>query len=101
MATGQMKMNEAEVNQMIDMLRQSANKLRELTNTMTGIAKVIDDGALQGAAGDAFAKSINTSLNGSIERLAVKLEERARYVEKERDELKRAMSESGALYTGG
>ena len=96
----EMRMVEPQVNEMIDLLRTSANKMREVSEAMNGLASTIDNGALVGEAGDAFSRSLRSTLNQSIARLAEKLEERARYVEKERDELKRAMSESGALYTG-
>lgn len=96
----EIKMNYPQVDEMIDLLRKSANKLRETAEAMTSIANTIDNGALEGVAGEAYSRALKNSLNGSIERLAQKLEERARYVEKERDELKRATSESGALYTG-
>lgn len=98
MSSREMRMNEAQVNQMIDLLRNTAKKLRDLQGETQSIARTIDDGALLGLAGQSFSRALTGPLNGSVERLAQKLEERANYVEKERDELKRAMAESGNLY---
>lgn len=95
---GRMQMREAEVERMIQLLRRAANEFRDVGQQMQQAARAVDDGALLGQGGMMLAQALGQTLTGAIERLAQKMEERANFVEREKEQLKRAMGESGGLY---
>lgn len=84
--------NEPEIRTMIDILRQTAGQLRDLGDDMQSVARVVHDGALLGQAGEELYGAINSTLFGSINRLAERLDERANYVSRELDQLIAAAS---------
>jgi hypothetical protein len=80
--------NFEQVDQMIDMMRNTAKMLRDqLVGDVNKIAQTIEHDALKGKAGDAFQHALKGVLNPAIERLAAKLEEQAAMAERERWQL--------------
>ena len=97
--SGEIKMNYAQVDEMIALLRKTAQLLNsDFKAGLESTAKAIDGGALIGDAGTEFSSGIRGTLNPAIDRLAQKLEERARYVENEKAQLLAAISDSGNQY---
>jgi DNA-binding FrmR family transcriptional regulator len=93
-----MQMREPEMDRMVEILIQSAAQFREVQGQMVALARMVEGGALVGQAGTALEQALGGTITASIERLATKLEERAKYVEKEKTELKIAMAQSGSQY---
>lgn len=84
---------EEEMREAIASFRRSAKELRDVAQQMTGISNVIEQGALVGQGGEAFKQSLSHTLNPAIERLAQKLEERARVAETELEQMLKAASQ--------
>ncbi len=89
MAPSRIQYRERDMLEMIKTLRDSANQLRSVREKMQANARLIADGALIGKGGTEFQNAVNLTLCSSTDRLAQKLEERARYVERELEQLKR------------
>jgi len=88
MAGEEVVINFEQVDQMIEMLRNTARMLRDhLTGDVNKMAQMLEQDALKGKAGDAFNHALRGALNPAIERLAAKLEEQAAVVERERWQL--------------
>jgi hypothetical protein len=84
---------EQEMREAIATMRRSAKELRDVIRQMQGVARNIENGALLGAGGEALQTAVQSTLCGSIDRLAQKLEERARFVEVELEQLLKAASQ--------
>lgn len=84
---------EEEMREAIAEFRRCAREMRSCGEQMRGLAKALDDGALIGQGGTAMSASLNRTLCTCIERLAQKMEERARFTEVELEQLLRAASQ--------
>ena len=84
---------EEEMREAIAEFRRCAKEMRESTQQMQAIAKQLDDGSLIGVGGQAFSGALNRTLCGCVERLAQKMEERARFAEVELEQLLVAASQ--------
>lgn len=79
---------EQDMLDMIKVLRDSATQLRNIREKMQANARIIAEGALVGKGGTDLTNAVNLTLCSSLDRLAQKLEERARYVELELQQIK-------------
>lgn len=74
------------IEQMIEILNRSAQELDAVKGKMHDLARMVtdgDEGALVGEGGDALFQAINNTLTDRIDRLSVKLKERADFVQRE------------------
>ena len=91
----EIRFNEREMRDMIDVLRESARTLRnEVTDSVDSQAGVVDKGALLGSAGQVLSQSLRTTLNGKIDELASELERKADFVETELEQMLAAAQSS-------
>jgi len=90
--SGEIKFDEAKMRQAIDHMRRGAKELRNTATQTQNIAGLIEKGALVGDAGTQFQTSIKSTLNTKIEEIAQKMEEQARFMEVELEQLLKAAS---------
>ena len=98
MADNIKKMVYPEADQMIQVLKEACNQLHDTTSEMEGIANALEGGVLLGKAGDAFANGIRQKLIIAINQLIEGLEDGARYVGMERDDMLAAEQKSASLF---
>jgi len=98
MADNIKKMIYPEADQMIKILTEACNHLHDTVGEMENIAGALEGGALLGKAGDSMAAGIRKQLIGSITRLIEGLEDGARYVGMERDDMLAAEQKSAKLF---
>lgn len=84
---------EEEMREAIAEFRRCSKELRDSIQQMRAISKSVDDGALVGQGGTALSGAVGRTLSASTERLAQKLEERARVMEVELEQLLQAASQ--------
>jgi len=92
------KMVYPEADQMIKILNEACNQLHDTVGEVEGIANALEGGALLGKAGDAMSNGIRKQLIGSITRLIEGLQDGARYVAMERDDMLAAEQKSAKLF---
>ena len=92
------KMVYPEAEQMIKILGEACNQLQDTISEMEGIANSLEGGALLGEAGDAMANGVRKQLVGSINRIIEGLEDGARFVEMERQDMLAAEQKSANLF---
>ena len=92
------KMVYPEADQMIKVLTEACEQLRETISEVESIAGALEGGALLGKAGDAMAAGIRKQLVGSINRLIEGLEDGSRYVEMEKQDMIAAEQKSAKLF---
>lgn len=90
--SGEIKFKEDQMRQAIDHMRRDAKQLRQTISQTTNLAGMIEKGALVGEAGTQFQSAIKSTLNTKIEEIAQKLEEQARFMEVELEQLLKAAS---------
>jgi hypothetical protein len=93
--------DEPAIREMIDVLKKAAADLDNVKDAMQNLAKQInngDDGALEGDGGTDLAQAVNNTLSGKIDKLSIKLKERADFVQRELDEHLAAVQKAGALF---
>jgi hypothetical protein len=98
MADNIKKMVYPEADQMIKVLTEACNQLRETIGEVESIAGALEGGVLLGKAGDAMAAGIRKQLVGSINRLIEGLEDGARYVAMEKEDMMAAEQKSAKLF---
>ena len=69
------KMNYNSMEQMQKTFRQSHVQLEDTIREMEKVAKMMEDGALVGQAGDAFREALRTKLNRRLKVLSEKMAE--------------------------
>ncbi len=84
---------EEEMRQGIAELRKGAKIMRGTCEKSKNLAKALDDGGFQGKAGETLSAAFAKTLPASVERLAQKMEERARVMEVELEQLLKAASQ--------
>jgi len=84
---------EEEMREAIAEFRRCAREMRSCVEQIHSLARSLDEGALIGQGGTAMSEALNRNMCGSIERLAQKMEERARFTETELEQLLRAASQ--------
>ena len=84
----EIRVNEQELERMIVVLEQSARELDECQRHMQTIAQKLENGALVGVGGQAFAAGLNNNMSNSIARLSEKLREEAAYVQNELEQFR-------------
>jgi hypothetical protein len=90
--SGEIKFDENKMRLAIDHMRRGAKELRQTIHQTQGLAGLIEKGALVGEAGTQFQTIIKSTLNSKIEEIATKLEEQARFMEIELEQLIKAAS---------
>jgi hypothetical protein len=90
--SGEIKFDEGKMRLAIDHMRRGAKELRQTIHQTQGLAGLIEKGALVGEAGTQLQTIIKGTLNGKIEEIATKLEEQARFMEVELEQLIKAAS---------
>ncbi len=90
--SGEIKFKEDQMRQAIDHMRRDAKQLRQTISQTQNLAGMIEKGALVGEAGTQFQSAIKSTLNSKIEEIAQKLEEQARFMEVELEQLLKAAS---------
>ena len=90
--SGEIKFDESKMRLAIDHMRRGAKELRQTIHQTQGLAGLIEKGALVGEAGTQFQTIIKSTLNSKIEEIATKLEEQARFMEVELEQLIKAAS---------
>jgi len=98
MADNIKKMEYQEADQMIKVLTEACNQLRETISEVESIAGALEGGALLGKAGSAMSSGIRKQLVGSINRIIEGLEDGSRYVAMERDDMMAAEQKSAKLF---
>jgi hypothetical protein len=92
------KMDYQQVEAMIDALKASASKLRELQQNINGLAgKVQSDQILVGDAGQALEQGLKSALIPAVERLATKLDERAGFLQQEEQHWKDVIAGNASI----
>jgi Zn-dependent M32 family carboxypeptidase len=74
---------EEELEQMIQVLQNSASYLQEFQQRVQAIAQKLENGVLVGQGGEAFANGLNNQLSRALDALAEKLQEEAKFVQTE------------------
>ncbi len=74
------KMHYPDMERMTSIFKQSAGQLEEMIREMHNCASMMQNGALQGQAGEAFVDALN-KFGAAIERLRTKLVEEANDVD--------------------
>lgn len=69
------KMEYARMEEMAKTFQKGSEQLKETQNQMKGIATTLQDGALLGQGGSAFADAINSKLCPAINKLEQKFQE--------------------------
>jgi len=90
--SGEIKFDEGKMRYAIDHMRREAKELRNTVQATQGLAGLIEKGALVGEAGVQFQTTIKSTLNPKIEEIAAKIEEQARFMEVELEQLLKAAS---------
>jgi hypothetical protein len=98
MADNIKKMVYPEADQMIKVLTEACDQLRETIGEVESIAGALEGGALLGKAGEAMSAGIRKQLVGSINRLIEGLEDGARYVAMEKEDMLAAEQKSAKLF---
>lgn len=75
-------MVEASLQAMSDAFKKAQQTLNSTKDAMTKVAQQMNQGALQGAGGQAFEDAIKNKLNKKLDRLMAKMTEEAGDVEK-------------------
>lgn len=78
--------DQPQIEQMIAILNRSAQELDQVKQKMQELARQVtngSEGALVGDGGDALYQAINNVLVDRIDRISVKLKERADFVQRE------------------
>jgi uncharacterized protein YukE len=92
------KMDYEEAEQMIKILNEACKQLNDTIGEVESIAGVLEEGALLGEAGDAFANGIRKQLVGAINRLINGFEDGAKYVALEKADMMAAEQKSAKLF---
>ena len=98
MADNIKKMEYPEADQMVQVLKEAVEQLRDIISEVDGIAGAFEGGALLGDAGEAFSNGIRSKLVAAINNLIDGYEDGARYVAMERDDMLTAEKKSAALF---
>jgi uncharacterized protein YukE len=93
-----MKMEYAEADQMIQVLKEACDQLQDTVAEMENIAGALEGGAMLGDAGEAFAAGMRKQLIGSLNKLIDGLQDGSRYIAMERDDMKMAESKSAGQF---
>ena len=80
--------------EMMKAFQQADKQLEETIKTMKDLAKQMDDGALQGAGGQAFVQALNGPLTKKLNTLKSKMTEMAGDVKKVQDRTRQAEGEA-------
>jgi prefoldin subunit 5 len=95
----EIRVNEQELERMIVVLEQASRELEECQRHMQQIAKKMENGALVGVGGEAFATGLNNNMSSSIMRLSEKLREEAKYVQNELTQFRAAQQRNRGLFS--
>ncbi|MBK8020093.1 MAG: hypothetical protein IPK19_01395 [Chloroflexi bacterium] len=98
MAGNTTKMVYAEAEKMVEILHTGAEQLQETIDEMNKLADLLDNGALLGMAGDAFAAAIRSQLVSAVDRLADKMKEQSDYVQTEIYDMQEAERRAQQLF---
>lgn len=98
MAGSVTKMVYSEAEKMVEILHTGSESLQETIDVLGQIADKLEQGALLGEAGDAFAAGIRRSLVPAVDRLSDKIKERSDYVQTEIYDMKEAERRSQQLF---
>jgi uncharacterized protein YukE len=83
---------------MINVFKDAARQLDDTMTQMTQIAASMEQGSLLGYTGDVMAASVRQDLNGSINRLKLKLLEEADDIQRSMDTMKSVDGEAGQRF---
>lgn len=75
------KMVYSQMEKMSSLFSKAATQLEETMRKMSQVATELQNGALQGKAGDVLAQAITTDLNGSLTALSNKMTELSNDIE--------------------
>ncbi len=84
------KMDYPKMQAMSATFKQGVQQLETTTQQMRSIAKTLENGALLGKGGTAFADAINSKLCPTLERMRAKFDELSKDVEKAMADMKAA-----------
>lgn len=93
--------DQEQIERMIEVLNKAAADLDGVKGKMQDLAKQInsgDEGALVGEGGTELFNAVNNVLADRIDRLSVKLRERADFVQRELEQHLRAVQQSQGFY---
>lgn len=93
------RMEYAEVDEMISLLRISAEDVDETAEAMRAVAKILEGGALLGLGGEAFVDALNGKFVPALQRLSQKLREESQYCQTERDDMYEAEQQGRNLFS--
>jgi uncharacterized protein YukE len=94
----EIRMDYDMMEQMIQVLRQSAQQLEDTVGDMQNVATVLENGALLGMGGDAFSDAIRSNLCPAVSRLIERCRDRAEYAQTEMDDHREAQRRAGGLF---
>lgn len=98
MADNIKKMEYQEADQMIKLLNEAVTQLRETISEVESIAGAMEGGALLGLAGAKLSSGLRKELVKSINNIIDGLEDGAKYVAMERDDMMAAEQKSAKLF---
>ena len=94
MAFDKIKLNYEQADHMAKTFKQGAQQLQQTMQDMQGIAQLLQEGALLGDGGHAFADAVNSKLCPSLKRMSDKFNELERDVHAAINYMKQADAES-------
>jgi len=97
--TNQIKYDLDAMREMVNRLNKAASSLEELKQQLGTHAKELDDGALVGLGGTAFATALRGTLSSEVDKLIEEYRRQARYVQKEIDDINRAIQLSSPQFS--
>lgn len=98
MADNILKMVYAEADQMIALMKQTAELLQDTIAEADAIAAELENGTLVGEAGQRFSDGLRSQFKSATQRLADAYTDGVRYVTEERDQMMQAEANSAKLF---
>jgi uncharacterized protein YukE len=98
MADNVLKLVYAEADQMIALMKQTAELLQDTISEADSIAAELENGVLVGEAGQRFSDGLRSQFKSATQRLADVFTDGARYVTQERDQMMEAEANSAKLF---
>lgn len=98
MADNILKMIYPEADQMIDLMKQTADLLQDTIAEADAIAAELENGVLVGEAGKRFSDGLRSQFKSATQQLSDVFTDGARYVTSERDQMMEAEANSAKLF---
>jgi uncharacterized protein (DUF885 family) len=98
MASGiDISINEAHMDRMSNLLRNAGKQFEDVKDEMLRIAAKIDNGALQGQAGDELSAVLRSAANAQVNQLSQKMDELAKLIDRNVEQHREAVARAKGL----